>query len=448
MKQLLAASDRALIAGMNDHAYVAINVDDDHQTRLVRLSPPTDGACKSTKSEPTKVNSQNSENNVNNHQVEAVAITWLDADILFCAVSSHHKFLAIYSISSKDIHAKEVYEMSPILVHKTNKRCCALSFAKISQDGSRKVLDVIVAADLAGDVFAFPIAVDADYPKNVKRLLLGHTASMLTSVKIVDDKIFTADRDEKVRVSSFPQTYDILGYLLGNESYVTDIDVKEGKYCVTVSGDSTMRLWNLHTFQEMASIKLSNIEGDKSEKMNSSPSDSDQQKENVTCIPVRVSFNTEGDLLALIFDNEDKVDVYAIKEKKDTGLLIELSQSIKCEKPLGVAFIKNDLVVLTKEPTYFMSFRNTSNGNFIERRESCKTEVLIREAGKKHEIVMPNSILETDYATGKIKLMRNTKDAKEGFVEHKPWLDGGKVIRKKEKERRRKRRRFEESTRA
>jgi tRNA (guanine-N(7)-)-methyltransferase subunit TRM82 len=52
-------------------------------------------------------------------------------------------------------------------------------------------------------------------------LILGHT-SMLNAMLLSDDEryIFTADRDEHIRISHFPRGWDIERYCLGHKKYV------------------------------------------------------------------------------------------------------------------------------------------------------------------------------------------------------------------------------------
>jgi tRNA (guanine-N(7)-)-methyltransferase subunit TRM82 len=451
MKELISVTENAIVVAMNDQAYVAVTTDDEDDLSLVRLCVPLHTKNAATTDSLNEEKQKLDENMKNDNQIQAVAITRAkDVGRIYCAVSTSDKSLYVYSFTNDTLLDKETSEATPVLVHKTNKRCSALEFAKIASSGEimGKFMDVIVAADLAGDVHAFPIEIDTKIGQN-KRFLLGHTASMLTSLKIVHDKIFTADRDEKVRVSSFPHTFEVLGYLLGNESYVTDIDVKQDKYCATVSGDCTMRLWDYRTYQEILCIHLSReVNGETCRVLNNDGQGADEPPQNdVSCIPVRVTFNPEGNLIAVIFNKKNIVDIFAIEESEASGVKVEKKQSIPCcEKPLGIAFLHNDLVVLTKDPNYFMCFRSNVDGEFksTDRERNCKLVDSIRCIGEKNGIEMPESILETDAATGKIKLERNLTEEREGFVEHKPWLEGKRVQRKREKEKRRKKRRFEE----
>jgi tRNA (guanine-N(7)-)-methyltransferase subunit TRM82 len=105
---------------------------------------------------------------------------------------------------------------------------------EISRDGK-----TILVADKFGDVFSYPIdppAVTADTsvparsseprPKESQAshenphgsLVLGH-ASIITSLLLSHDGcyIITADRDEHIRVSRYPNGYNIERYCLGHQ---------------------------------------------------------------------------------------------------------------------------------------------------------------------------------------------------------------------------------------
>jgi hypothetical protein len=99
--------------------------------------------------------------------------------------------------------------------------------------------------------------------------------------------------------------------------------------------------------------------------------------------------------------------------------------------------------VLGKEPVYMTRFVKISDGDYAPATECCKISSALQKIGHDCGIIMPQSILETD-DTGKIKLMKNIKEEGEGYVEHKPWLNGDRIQNKKDKERRRKKRRLEE----
>eukprot|EP01094_Clydonella_sp_ATCC50884_P003581 TRINITY_DN12734_c0_g1_i1.p1 TRINITY_DN12734_c0_g1~~TRINITY_DN12734_c0_g1_i1.p1 ORF type:complete len:427 (-),score=85.20 TRINITY_DN12734_c0_g1_i1:360-1640(-) len=75
-------------------------------------------------------------------------------------------------------------------------------------------------------------------------LELAHL-SILTHLVLSKDArhIITADRDEKIRVSSFPDAFHIQCYCLGHLSFVTSL-VEVDAHIVSASADGTLRIWD------------------------------------------------------------------------------------------------------------------------------------------------------------------------------------------------------------
>jgi len=445
MKDLLNISGPSIVAALNERAYAVLKADDE-TIEPVELLPPTSGS----------VNGQGQKKNPIFNTVEAVACKFLpDEGLLLCAVSRYDKTVSVYSLAlNTDAGCEKIVEVAPVVVHKTNKRSCAIEFADIPYDDKSKgSLNILVTGDLAGDVQAFPI--EASSTKKVRRLLLGHTASTLLAIKIVNGRIFTADRDEKVRVSSFPVTYNVEGYLLGNTQYVTDMDVfgKDSEYCVTVSGDCSLRLWDTKDFVELAHLNVApddddddegnDVDKDKASGVNGSDDEKNVAKD-IIQIPVRVAASASGDRFSVVYNEKDSIDIFSVKEVESGEAIVEKVQSIECHNPLAVAFnSQDDIFVLTKEPDLMVHFVKNSEGSYIKSAD-CKVSSAMSRVGAKNEVKMPQSIIETDKVTGKFRLMKNVHDERETYVEHKPWLRGKDRIKKmKEKDRRRKRRKRE-----
>ncbi|THG97223.1 hypothetical protein EW026_g4740 [Hermanssonia centrifuga] len=134
---------------------------------------------------------------------------------------------------------------------------------RVTQDGQ-----TIVVSDKFGDIFSYPLHLDPSLERTesegntgtTKRgtlashenpsngtLILGHT-SLLTSFVLTSDEQFviSADRDEHVRVSWFPQGYVIERYCLGHEKFVSAIHVPSfaPSQLVTGGGDPVLKLWD------------------------------------------------------------------------------------------------------------------------------------------------------------------------------------------------------------
>lgn len=77
--------------------------------------------------------------------------------------------------------------------------------------------------------------------------ILGHL-SMLLDVKLSNcgKFIITSDRDEKIRVSRFPNAYNIHNYCLGHTDFVTCIGLFSNfdNLLISGSGDGTLRIWD------------------------------------------------------------------------------------------------------------------------------------------------------------------------------------------------------------
>ncbi|XP_045600347.1 tRNA (guanine-N(7)-)-methyltransferase non-catalytic subunit WDR4 [Procambarus clarkii] len=125
----------------------------------------------------------------------------------------------------------------------------------------------LLVADKSGDVYNFPLKgcqPQDDQPslskqkgnkeermktlvKVTPKPLLGHL-SMLLDLTITEDSkyIITCDRDEKIRVSHYPNSYNIEAFCLGHREFVTQVDLlpKNNQLILSCSGDGTLRLWN------------------------------------------------------------------------------------------------------------------------------------------------------------------------------------------------------------
>ena len=71
---------------------------------------------------------------------------------------------------------------------------------------------------------------------------------MLLDIKMspCGDYIVTCDRDEKIRVSRYPNAYNIHCYCLGHTDFVTNIQIVshlKDSILLSASGDGTIRIW-------------------------------------------------------------------------------------------------------------------------------------------------------------------------------------------------------------
>jgi len=110
----------------------------------------------------------------------------------------------------------------------------------------------VLIADKNGDVYKVDFMADSD-----PVLLLGHL-SMLLDMKMDPSGKFvlTADRDEKIRVSKFPNCYNIHNYCLGHTEFVTSICLFGNDLLVSGSGDGTVKVWKYLEGREICSREV------------------------------------------------------------------------------------------------------------------------------------------------------------------------------------------------
>jgi len=117
----------------------------------------------------------------------------------------------------------------------------------------------VVWCDKFGSVYSIPCdKISDDHVENGKnknyKLLLGHY-SWITAMGIYDGYIFTGDKDNKIRVSRFPQSYDIHGYCFGHSQFVSCLLIPEkNNWIISGGGDGTMRLYDYNSCEELQSI--------------------------------------------------------------------------------------------------------------------------------------------------------------------------------------------------
>ncbi|GMF41018.1 unnamed protein product [Phytophthora fragariaefolia] len=114
----------------------------------------------------------------------------------------------------------------------------------------------VIVGQKTGEAVAVPFP---DVDRDLKTLL-GHTTSMVTHVAVNHDSslLLTADRDEKLRVSRFPDAAIIESYCLGHAASLTKVacSAVTPELVVSTSMDNTLKLWGMKTGKLLASETL------------------------------------------------------------------------------------------------------------------------------------------------------------------------------------------------
>lgn len=408
MKSLLKCCGSSTVVALHTRAFLIEEGTTDKVTELkeeaieIEDSNSTPDAC------PTNKSKGDPKQNISTdaREIQCVAVAKDAEGNLWCAISRYDKSLALFC------NAKWV------VTHTSIKRVGCLVF-------SWNPVGMIIAGDMVGDATAFPLV--SEEKKSKGRLLLGHTASMLTGMQLVqsngETKLLTADRDEKVRISAFPHTTIIHGYLLGHDAFLCSIETSPSlpDLCITCGGDETVRLWNTTTFEQISMLELPQ-----------------------GFLPTQVS--TDGERIGVIFHSSNTIHVYTglsetAKDEEEQPL--KLHQTLECEtQPLGIVLQGNKMYVLAKEPALLQAYQQNSDGQYelVATTDNGFVTLLSKDA---EGVVLPLSILEADKTTGHLK-MQKLKETR-GAAQEIPWHRIERRQKAKDSRNRRSRKRRKES---
>jgi len=238
--------------------------------------------------------------------------------------------------------------------------------------------DDIIVADKAGDVYLFSTST----PTEAGILILGHM-SMLLDVLITHDMryILTTDRDEKIRVSTFPNCYNIMSYCLGHEKFVTNISELPHNKSILLScgGDGILYLWDYEFGTELKSVNFCDqISKYDIDKFNQDLRDY-HYDESVNMLPVKhlrtSRFSKVESLIVISFYSSKILLTYLITSNENTRLpIVNYLDSITVEaEPIECFLYKQDLWVLTDIGIQIYKFENEK---FVTHISNHKTERL------------------------------------------------------------------------
>ena len=344
------------------------------------------------------------------------------AVVLFVAVARANKLLEIYKTPVAALPSSKA--LQPLTIHKSPKRISSMCFAQVPQSKSSssnnnnsQPLTVLVTGDLVGDVWAYSLthaSVHTAYKESEqeaatphRRLLLGHTASMLTTVQMSPQGLFllSADRDEKIRVTHFPVTTRIRGFLLGHEAYVSSVDVCDDRYCVSVGGDGALRVWDYAACDEVAKMELA----------------SSETAFGTDAVPTKVTvcerISDKSFRVGVIYEACSLLDTFVITVVESSEqVTIQKSVQIDGLKSQPLAIIpwkKGRVAILRQEADCLVTCELKSQGSV----ESLVTSSLLDVKD------LPDSVLEKD-RFGNISMDKNTETRGPAMI--MPWNDAAR----------------------
>ncbi|CAG9761567.1 unnamed protein product [Ceutorhynchus assimilis] len=163
----------------------------------------------------------------------------------------------------------------------------------------------IIVADRTGDVFLYKL-----HQKTEPTFLLGHL-SMILDLLVTEcgNYIITCDRDEKIRVSHYPNAYNIQTFCLGHEEFVTSLKLlKNSEVLLSASGDGTVRMWNYKQGKQLNIIDTGSLVDEEYLQRFAKEMD---LVENITKLPI-VDMQLNENVLALFLHSVPKLFLYTI----------------------------------------------------------------------------------------------------------------------------------------
>ncbi|KAK5584193.1 hypothetical protein RB653_005801 [Dictyostelium firmibasis] len=269
--------------------------------------------------------------------------------------SSSDKFLKIWDVATNFKNIKSI---------NTNKKIiCSI----LNKDDSG-----ILVSDKCGDVFKFSLVDDSknkievsgdksaknDEKESDKNLVFGHYSSIVDiKFSACFNYLLSADRDEKIRVSHYPNCFDIESFCLGHTKYVTEILLVPGRddLLISGSGDGTIKLWNWKQGKCLQTV------------------DFNGKHENAITIPQVFKVDTNQ----LIFSIENSNNIYLLPMNIEKG---EFNQSelktisITQSSPISIDLIDNGKTILasllptTKEVDIAIAFDSTTLSQDTENK--------------------------------------------------------------------------------
>lgn len=154
-----------------------------------------------------------------------------------------------------------VYFDKNIMLYKTSDWRCTHLLPGERKASSLKFfpkLNLLLLCDRSGNVSFYSFD---EIQLSKTQLRFGHN-SMLTSAVITNDEkyIITSDRDEKIRVTNFPNVYNVERYCLGHTQFVSHLEFlpTDKSILVSCSGDGTLIFWDFLYGKKIAEFDCRN----------------------------------------------------------------------------------------------------------------------------------------------------------------------------------------------
>ena len=255
-----------------------------------------------------------------------------DTAIVSCCVSpagrilvfvSQAKLLSVYTYGEDTGWLQTNYMQIPF---KSTQSMCVTNSEK----------DLLLA-DKSGTVYAMSLHDTVDLASLPS--ILGH-CSILTSVRTneTDDYVITTDSEGKIRISHYPNAYNIHTFLLSHTEFISHISFLPGSpyKLVSASGDGSVKLWDF-----VSSVLCSTL--------------------SFSSAPIfLLDVSAEGTVVVAV---EGKTNLYFVTIQDNTLTLIHVVELQS--QPCSGCFVWEDLCLISMRD-HFRALHTSTESNFRE----------------------------------------------------------------------------------
>lgn len=227
MSELTISSTNWLAISLRNGAAIIFNLNNTQQWQYLEAVTNTEQP-KETGNKPQAEDDDENGNDLNRNLIK------FTPNGQKLAINGQNKQIYIYIPSNYET-TKTYWELQRIITVK--KRASAIDLTN----------DVILIADKSGDVYKTDLSNETNLILTADDCIMGHL-SMLLDIAFIrtkenEDFILTADRDEKIRLSYYPNAYNIQGYCLGHTEFVSRVKLIDQNRILSASGDGNITLF-------------------------------------------------------------------------------------------------------------------------------------------------------------------------------------------------------------
>ncbi|CAH0484604.1 unnamed protein product [Peronospora farinosa] len=228
----------------------------------------------------------------------------------------------------------------------------------------------VIVGQKTGEAVAVPFP---DVARDLKTLL-GHTTSMVTDVAVNHNSslLLTADRDEKLRVSRFPNATIIESYCLGHTASLTKLACSSvtPELVVTTSMDNTLKLWNMMTGKLLATKMLLpdvQVSVEPLDEVNDNDNDSGR-KAAKSLLNVSLAICHKTNIVAVLVNYQyvrffEIVSVSGVSTLKEVIISSEDEQLLLANEPCELLFTEDEMLVISYKKKPFLQLFSISKGH-------------------------------------------------------------------------------------